>query len=535
MLPFLLVGVVTAAAGVIGGIIASNKQTEQRLANAKQDAASYLKQKLAHIENKKLNIIKENRLRTTDYQRTILEDLNTQIADNQTREVRIRQHDEYLKQLGKRIEADEIRFNDIKATNAANKHHVKDTLEQADQLIDQRHQALNANSHLDDDTVKRMVLDDTTNELKRESDIEVKYLSESTETYASRMADNIIIEAIQRGPEDVPRSHIERSVNVPNAEIRHRLLSHDEQHLRLLETLTGTNLMFDPEEYLLLHIVTHDPIRREVVRRALNALIVSRQINNANIELQVNTARRNVNDELRETGEDVVLSLHLGTMHPDLMKIIGRLKFRTSYGQNVLYHSIEVAQIAGVIASELGLDARMARRAGMLHDIGKAIDHEVEGTHVELGVKIAETFHEDPIVVNSIAAHHGDVEPISLIATLISTADAISGARPGARSESVEEYVSRLKNLEQIADSQPGVKESYAIQAGREIRIIVNPKALSDEQMNQMTAKVKDQIEDDLTYPGKIKVTSIRKLNIIQYVGYNPNHPKRKKYAKAAK
>ncbi|MBW1604896.1 ribonuclease Y [Lactobacillus sp. Sy-1] len=520
--------------GAIGGIIASNRQTDQKLAAAKQKADDYLKAKLTHIQNKKRRIIQKNREQTTDYQETILEDLDTQRADNQTKAVRIRQHDEYLKQLSARINDDELRYNELKAINAQNKAGVKQTLIDADQLVTKRHQVLNENSHLDDDTVKRMVLDNTANELKRERDIEVKYLRESTETYANRIADNVIIEAIQRGPEDVPRSHIERNVNVPSAEIRNRLLSHDEQHLRLIEALTGTSLIFDPDDYLTLHIVTHDPIRREVVRRALNALIVSRQINNANIETQVNTARHNVNDELRETGEDVVLSLKLGTMHPDLMKIIGRLKFRTSYGQNVLYHSIEVAQIAGVIASELGLNPKLARRAGMLHDIGKAIDHEVEGTHVELGVKIAETYHEDPIVINAIAAHHGDVEPISLIATIISTSDAISGARPGARSESVEEYVTRLKNLEKIADTQPGVKESYAIQAGREIRIIVDPKNLSDDAMLQMTTKVKDQIENDLTYPGKIKVTAIRKLNVIQYVGYNPNHPKRKKYANAA-
>ncbi|MEJ6400077.1 ribonuclease Y [Nicoliella lavandulae] len=531
---FPLFGIVMVFVGIAGGVVASNKQTSKKLAQAKRDADDYLATKLAHIENKKQRIIKKNHRSTAEYQQTILEDLNTQRADNVTRETRIRQHDEYLRQLANRIDDDEIRFNEIKATNAQNKQHVKETLAHADQLIVDRHAVLNQRSLLDDETVKQMVLDDTKTELDRERDVEVKYMTESTETYANRIADNVIIEAIQRGPEDVPRSHIERTVNVPNAETRNRLLSHDEQHLRLIETLTGTQLMFDPDEYLLLHIVTHDPIRREIVRRALNALIVSRQINNANIETQVNNARHNVNDELRETGEDVVLSLHLGAMHPDLMKIIGRLKFRTSYGQNVLYHSIEVAQIAGVLASELGLDARMARRAGMLHDIGKAIDHEVEGTHVELGVKIAETYHENPIVVNAIAAHHGDVEPISLIATLISTSDAISGARPGARSESVEEYVSRLKNLEKIADAQKGVKESYAIQAGREIRIIVNPKELNDEEMSKMTQKVRDQIEQDLTYPGKIKVTSIRKLSAVQYVGYNPNHPKRRRYANAA-
>ncbi|UQS87155.1 ribonuclease Y [Nicoliella spurrieriana] len=527
-----LVALVMMIAGVGCGVITSNKQTAKKLANAKRRARQYLDERLAEIKSKKQQVISQNQARTADYERTITEDLATQITDNQTRETRIRQHADYLKQLSSRIDDDERRYNEIKDLNAKNRAFVKQTIIQADQLVVHRHQILNEQSQLDDNTVKQMVLDETAQQLRRERDIEVKYLGESTETYANRIADNVIIEAIQRGPEDVPRSHIERNVNIPSAEIRNRLLSHDEQHLRLIETLTGTGLIFDPDDFLTLHIVTHDPIRREVVRRALNALIVSRQINNANIETQVNNARQDVNDELRETGEDVVLSLHLGAMHPDLMKIIGRLKFRTSYGQNVLYHSIEVAQLAGVIASELGLNPRLARRAGMLHDIGKAIDHEVEGTHVELGVKIAETYHEEPIVVNAIAAHHGDVEPISLIATLISTSDAISGARPGARSESVEEYVSRLKNLEKIADTQPGVKESYAIQAGREIRIIVDPKRLNDHDMSDMTKHVQAQIENDLTYPGKIKVTAIRKLNVIQYVGYNQ---KRRRYANATK
>lgn len=337
-------------------------------------------------------------------------------------------------------------------------------------------------------------------------------------------AADIIIEAIQRGPIDLPRNHIERSINVPDPIIKRRLLEHNAQHLRLIESVTGTDLFFDPDDPLLLHIGTNDPIRRETARRTLSNLIVSRHMTDMNIEVQVRNAEDEVDNALREIGENVINEMHLGWMHPDLMKIIGRLKFRTSYGQNVLYHCMEVGQMAGVMAAELGLDTQLARRAGLLHDVGKSIDHEVTGTHVELGVKLAKTYHEDPIVINAIAAHHGDVPPTNLISLLVSTSDALSGARPGARSESIEEYLQRLKNLENIANQQAGVKESYAIQAGRELRIIIDPKAMDDKQSAELTKHVRDRIQNELSYPGKIKITTIRMLKAIQYVGNWHHH-----------
>ncbi|GLB47354.1 ribonuclease Y [Philodulcilactobacillus myokoensis] len=514
------------------GAFVGKQMKLKRLINAHQEANSMIRNNQNKLEHQVAKIDSDNRREAEEYRRNTNDELDLQSNNNESRIKRLNERDNYLRITEKRVNEHKQHLTEMKLKNDQQKEVINKTLQHADQLIETYHHNLQEQGHLNDMDAKTMIINDTSNQLKRESDVNVKYDEDLIATRAPKLANTVIINAIQCGPEDIPRSHIERSIVVPNEVVKSKIIGKDFEHLRLLETLCGVDLIFDPDNPMSLYISSADAIRRETARVAINSLIVSNQITNNTIETQVNKAEKLVMEDLRKTGEDTVEKLKLGWMHPEFMKIIGRLKFRTSYGQNVLYHSIEVAQLAGALADELGLDPRMAKRAGLLHDVGKSIDHEVDGTHVELGVKLAKTYREDPIIVNAIAAHHGDVEPKSPYAILVSTADGISGARPGARSESVEEYINRLKSLEAIADKQDGVKESYAIQAGRELRIIVNPKQLDDGASDRLTDHVRNQIQNELSYPGKIKVTTIRKFKSIQYVGGGPKR-KNKRFAKA--
>ncbi|CAI2619662.1 ribonuclease Y [Apilactobacillus apinorum] len=505
--------------GVVIGIWFSNMRFKMQIQDAKRKAQAHLESIKQDAEMKSRQIISDDKEDIIQYQGIANDEIQSQKEENETREQRLDQHEKYLEQMKNRLTKYTDDLNEQANEQKKIQDEIDDILHQAEDIHEQRELTLQSISRIDKNSARQTVLNDTENQLRREKDIEVKYNLSESKVAANKIANDLVIEAIQSGPRDEPRSHIERNINLPSNEIKAKLIGKDEQHIRLIQTLTGTDLIFDEDFPLLLHIVTHDPVRREIVRTTIESLIISRHFTNSNIEYLVNTTTQKVNAALRETGETVVHSLHVGRMHPDLMKIIGKLKFRTSYGQNVLYHSIESAQLAGALAAELGLNTQLAKRAGLLHDIGKAIDHEVGGTHVELGGKLTRAFNENEVVVNAIESHHGDVEPTDPISILVSTADAISGARPGARSESIEEYVTRLRNLENIANQHDGVRDSYAIQAGREIRIIVNPEMLDDDKSKSLTKHVKDQIQDELTYPGKIKVTTIRELKAVQYVG----------------
>ena len=377
-------------------------------------------------------------------------------------------------------------------------------------------QELQRISGLTSDQAKEQLLSAVKEDVKHETAMYVKEMETRAKEDARKKAKEYVVTAIQKCAVDHVAETTISLVQLPNDEMKGRIIGREGRNIRSIENATGVELIIDdtPEAVVL---SSFNPVRREIARIALEKLIVDGRIHPARIEEMVEKATKEVETMMREEGEAATLELGVHGIHPELVRLLGRMKFRTSYGQNALKHSMEVAQLSGLLAAEIGVDVRMAKRAGLLHDIGKSIDHEVEGSHVELGVNLCKKYKENPIVINAVASHHGDEEPESLIACLVQAADAISAARPGARSETLESYTTRLKQLEEIADSFQGVDKTFAIQAGREIRVMVVPEQISDDDMILLARDISNQIEENLDYPGQIKVNVIRESRVVDY------------------
>ena len=388
--------------------------------------------------------------------------------------------------------------------------------EEVDSLKRSQMEVLEKISGLTQDEAKAYILKDVEDDVRHETAMKIKEIEAQMKEEADQTAREIIATAIQRCAADHAAETTVSVVPLPNDEMKGRIIGREGRNIRTLETITGVDLIIDdtPEA---ITVSSFDPVRREVARLALEKLIADGRIHPTRIEDMVEKARREVDHTIKVEGERATFETGVHNLHPELIKLLGRQKYRTSYGQNVLNHSIEVAHIAGLMASELGVDVTLAKRAGLLHDLGKSVDHEMEGSHVQLGVELARKYKENPVVINAIEAHHGDVEPQTVIACLVQAADAISAARPGARRENVENYIRRLEKLEELTNSFPGVEKAYAIQAGREVRVMVKPEEVTEDNMILLAHDLAKKIESELEYPGQIKVNVIRETKAVEY------------------
>lgn len=516
LLIMLAVAIVTLVLGFGFGIWYRKSRHEAGLDIATQTAKGIIEQAQKDAEASKKELLLEAKEESHRYRSEVEEELRQRRAEVQRLEKRSTQREENLDRKDNLLEKRENVLEGKERQLEARTKKVKVAQEKADSLVQARESKLEEVAALTQAEAKDLILTQTREKLSHEMAMMIKDSEAEAKAEADKVAKNLIAQAIQRSGADMVSEGTVSVVNLPNDEMKGRIIGREGRNIRTLETLTGIDLIIDdtPEAVVLSGF---DPVRREIAKRALESLVQDGRIHPARIEEMVEKATKEMDTHIREKGEEAIFELGLHSMHPDLIKTVGRLNYRTSYGQNVLEHSLEVAKISGVLAAELGEDVMMAKRAGLLHDIGKAVDHEVDGSHVEIGVELTRKYKESKVVINTIASHHGDVEPESLIAVLVAAADAVSAARPGARSESLENYIHRLEKLESISNEFTGVEKSYAIQAGREVRVIVQPTEVNDLEATVLAHDIKNKIEDELDYPGHIKVTVIRETRAVEY------------------
>ena len=500
---------ISLAIGIVVGMTIRKKIAESKIGSAEQEAKRVVDLAKVEAENMKKEEIFKAKEEIMNSRKELDQEIKERRSEVQKQESRMIQKEENLDRRSENLEKKE---KDLENEYQS----LENQKEEVNKVYEKQVEELQRIASLSKDEAREYLLNEMDKEITTEKAKIIRELNQKAKEEANKNAKEIISYAVQKCAADHTSETTVSIVSLPSDEMKGRIIGREGRNIKALETLTGIDLIIDdtPEAVILSGF---DPLRREVARIALEKLIDDGRIHPAKIEEMVEKAKEELNTIIKEEGERAALETGVNNLHPDIIRLLGKLKYRTSYGQNVLSHSIEVSNLARIMAEELGLDAKRARRAGLLHDIGKALDHDMEGTHVQIGVDILKKYKENPLIINAVEAHHGDVEPQTLEAVLVQAADAISASRPGARRETLEAYIKRLENLESIADSFDGVEKSFAIQAGREVRIIVKPDKITDDQMTVLARDVSKRIEDEMDYPGQIKVNIIREKRVVDY------------------